>query len=262
MIFVPLHQSFAPCWPMPALLDIPAQPTHWPGPSFGKWPSCKQASTSQPCTPPSLSPLLLKGKTAPNHHPVTNTGARSAAVCVSSKLISRPNLLRRKTSGCSTSPLYFCKSHQYTVNNTCLKASLKPAWACREPLSSGQHLAPNHMGPGTHPGHTHLSDMLGSSPSAGIVYKQVKPDTRHALSANKGRPDLQSATSKKASAALGQLVLFQWIFPFTLKSKAAAEKQNVLQLSCISYKSAKDNRAERDKEGWVCSAWRRCMAKS
>lgn len=86
-----------------------------------------QASTSQPCTPPSLSPLLLKGKTAPNHHPVTNTGARSAAVCVSSKLISRPNLLRRKTSGCSTSPLYFCKSHQYTVNNTCLKASLKPA---------------------------------------------------------------------------------------------------------------------------------------
>lgn len=124
----------------------------------------KQASTSQPCTPPSLSPLLLKGKTAPNHHPVTNTGARSAAVCVSSKLISRPNLLRRKTSGCSTSPLYFCKSHQYTVNNTCLKASLKPAWACREPLSSGQHLAPNHMGPGTHPGHTSPVWYVGEFP--------------------------------------------------------------------------------------------------
>lgn len=74
-----------------------------------------------------FSPASEGKNSATNHRPVANTGARSAAICVSSKLISRPNLLRRKTSGCSTSPLYFCKSHQYTVNNTCLKASLKPA---------------------------------------------------------------------------------------------------------------------------------------
>lgn len=31
------------------------------------------------------------------------------------------------------------------------------------------------------------------------------------------------------------------------------EKQKVLQIICISHKNAKDNKAERDKEGWLCS---------